>query len=104
MNPEYFPEPDKFKPARFYESDPEHDKYKPRHPYAYLPFGHGAHKCIGYKFAIQEAVLCVASFFGKYDARLDPEHHNDKEEIPVKYTKTMNPIHGVHIKASVRKQ
>ncbi|PNE01631.1 cytochrome P450 [Alcanivorax sp. MD8A] len=44
---EFWPEPETFDPERFSEARRE-DKI---HPYAWVPFGGGAHKCIGLHFA-----------------------------------------------------
>lgn len=44
---EYWPDPERFDPERFSEARRE-DKI---HPYAWVPFGGGAHKCIGLHFA-----------------------------------------------------
>jgi len=47
---EYWPEPDRFDPERFTEPRRE-DK---SHRSAYMPFGHGVHKCIGMYFGGME--------------------------------------------------
>lgn len=44
---EYWPEPERFDPERF----AEHRREDKVHPYAWVPFGGGAHKCIGLHFA-----------------------------------------------------
>jgi len=49
--PEYWPNPDVFDPERFTEPRRE-DK---SHRYAWMPFGGGAHKCIGMHFGMLEA-------------------------------------------------
>ena len=54
--PEYWSAPDRFDPDRFLEPREEHR----RHRHCYLPFGGGAHKCIGFAFAEMEAKAVFA--------------------------------------------
>jgi cytochrome P450 len=55
-NPEYFPEPERFDPERFAA---EREKSIPRN--AYMPFGAGAHICVGNHFAMLEGHLLLAT-------------------------------------------
>src|SRR5262245_24313963 len=48
--PELWPEPDKFDPLRFTEQ-----AVRARHKYAWVPFGGGAHMCLGLHFAYMQA-------------------------------------------------
>lgn len=74
MDPKYWPNPDKFDPERF---SPE--AKQSRDPYAYMPFGHGPHNCIGMRFAQMEMKLVLARILKKYslqaaqDTKIPPE-------------------------------
>ena len=54
-NPDVWNEPDRFDPERFSEERRE-DKV---HPYAWTPFGGGAHKCIGMYFGMLEVTSAL---------------------------------------------
>jgi cytochrome P450 len=63
--PEYFPQPDVFRPERML---PEAKKSRPRHHY--LPFGAGPRVCIGSHFALLEAQLLLITMAQR--ARIEP--------------------------------
>ncbi len=51
---EYWPDPDTFDPLRF-----EPEKVKTRHKYAWVPFGGGAHMCLGLHFAYMQIKILM---------------------------------------------
>ncbi|TGD41551.1 cytochrome P450 [Pseudotabrizicola sediminis] len=57
--------PDSFDPSRFSEA-------KPTERYAYLPFGDGPRVCIGANFALQEAVIILATLLARFRFALVP--------------------------------
>lgn len=52
--PEYWPEPEKFDPMRF-----EPEQVRARHKYAWVPFGGGAHMCLGLHFAYMQIKILM---------------------------------------------
>ncbi|XP_048758996.1 cytochrome P450 3A8-like [Ostrea edulis] len=74
-DPEYWPDPDKYDPERF---SPENKAN--RHPYAYLPFGHGPRNCIGQRLAAMEAKCAIVYILQHYRFVTC-----DETESPLKY-------------------
>jgi cytochrome P450 len=62
-----WPDPGAFAPERFAAG-----RRQERHPFSYLPFGGGQHKCIGASFAMTETVLAVAMIVRAFELRLAP--------------------------------
>lgn len=71
-DPQYWPEPEKFDPMRF---TPE--QVKARHKYAWVPFGGGAHMCLGLHFAYMQVKILMAQLLQRYSIEIaegyDPE-------------------------------
>jgi cytochrome P450 len=67
-NPDYFPNPSHFDPSRF---SPENERKLPHN--AYLAFGAGIHSCIGYRFALMETVLILATLSQHLTLKLVPD-------------------------------
>ncbi|WP_420645399.1 cytochrome P450 [Candidatus Leptofilum sp.] len=90
--PQYFDEPEMFKPERF---TPEFEKLLPK--FAYMPFGGGVRVCIGNAFAMMEAQLILATIAQKYRLAL-------AQTEPVKYKAqiTLTPENGIQMRVMER--
>jgi cytochrome P450 len=62
---EYWDEPERFDPLRFTP-----DKVKARHKYAWVPFGGGAHMCLGLHFAYMQVKILMAQLLPRYRVEL----------------------------------
>lgn len=80
-------DPDAFRPERFADR-----KAIPR--YAFLPFGDGPRICIGASFAIQEAVIVLATLLSRF--RFTPVAGRDPDPVMIL---TLRPKGGVWLEA-----
>uniref|UniRef100_A0A674JLB4 Cytochrome P450 3A n=1 Tax=Terrapene triunguis TaxID=2587831 RepID=A0A674JLB4_9SAUR len=62
--PEYWPEPEEFRPERFSKENKE-----TMDPYTYLPFGAGPRNCIGMRFALLSIKVAIASLLQNFTFR-----------------------------------
>jgi cytochrome P450 len=75
-NPNYFPDPEKFRPERF---NAENEALLPR--YAYMPFGGGNRVCIGNSFAMMENRIILTKLLQSFrfelseKTRIEPQPH-----------------------------
>ncbi|MCC2636418.1 MAG: cytochrome [Moraxellaceae bacterium] len=60
--PQWWSDPERFDPERFAEGRAEHK----RHPYQYVPFGGGAHMCIGLHFAEMQVKTILHHVLQRY--------------------------------------
>ncbi|KAL8175054.1 UNVERIFIED_CONTAM: Cytochrome P450 3A9 [Gekko kuhli] len=67
-DPEYWPEPEEFRPERFSKENKETID-----PYVFLPFGAGPRNCIGMRFALLSLKVAVVVLLQRYSFRTCPE-------------------------------
>lgn len=65
--PQIWPEPDRFDPMRFTD-----EAQRDRHRFAYVPFGGGAHMCLGLHFAYMQAKCFGYHFVKNLKVTLEP--------------------------------
>uniref|UniRef100_A0A914VL68 Cytochrome P450 n=1 Tax=Plectus sambesii TaxID=2011161 RepID=A0A914VL68_9BILA len=68
-NPQYFPDPDSFKPDRFLTADGKLDTDKAQ---LVVPFGVGKRRCVGENLARQELSLFVGRLLQQFEIHEDP--------------------------------
>ena len=66
----YWTDPDRFDPERF----AEHRREDKAHRFAYLPFGGGAHKCIGMHFGRLEVKIILHRLLRRFQLHLRPDY------------------------------
>lgn len=86
-NPAYWNNPDEFHPERWFDEA----EYK-KHPYQWIPFGAGAHKCLGFRFAEMQSKIFMFHFFRHYQMTTDPERKHQMELLPVPVPKDELPM------------
>ncbi|BES99906.1 cytochrome P450 [Nesidiocoris tenuis] len=92
-DPEYYPEPDQFKPERFAP-----DVVRPN--CTFLPFGDGPRICIAMRFVLMEIKLCMAQILLKYSISLDPSTKLPLEMDPKNFVDM--PLHPLYFKLTKR--
>jgi cytochrome P450 len=88
-DPGLFPEPEAFRPERFLDGDIP--------SYAYLPFGGGAHRCLGAQLATLELEAAIAGITERFD--LAPA---GPPERPKRRGPTLVPARGATVRARAR--
>ncbi|WP_407931974.1 cytochrome P450 [Erythrobacter aurantius] len=75
---EYWDDPFTFDPMRFTP-----DKVKARHKYAWVPFGGGAHMCLGLHFAYMQVKILLAQLLQRYRIEAEPGYKPDWQDWPI---------------------
>jgi len=76
--PEIWPDPDTFDPMRFTE-----EAQRGRHRFAWVPFGGGAHMCIGLHFAYMQAKCFARHFLQNLEVSLEPGYSPEWQMWPI---------------------
>ena len=94
---EFWPEPDRFDPARFDRA--KLDPAAPKRPlYAHFPFAGGRHICLGMRFALIEGQLLLAAMAQKFDFQSLPA-----PPVVPQPTLTLRQQFGVPLRIEVRR-
>jgi cytochrome P450 len=76
--PGVWPEPETFNPLRFTD-----EATRVRHKYAFVPYGGGAHMCIGLHFAYMQAKCFAYHLLTTLDVSAAPNYHPDWKLWPI---------------------
>jgi cytochrome P450 len=76
--PDIWPDPNAFDPMRFTD-----EAQRNRHRFAWVPFGGGAHMCLGLHFAYMQAKCFARHFLQNLEVSLEPGYAPDWQMWPI---------------------
>ncbi|WP_375413648.1 cytochrome P450 [uncultured Bradyrhizobium sp.] len=76
--PEHWPDPERFDPMRFTD-----EAQRARHRFAWVPFGGGAHMCLGLHFAYMQAKCFARHFLQNLSVSLEPGYVQQWQMWPI---------------------
>lgn len=87
-SPQFWREPERFDPERFSVERAEHKQ----HPFQFLPFGGGAHKCIGMHFAVMNAKLILLHTLRRFRFEVDERYKGGTTVLPLPFPNQELPL------------
>ncbi|XP_065075485.1 cytochrome P450 9e2-like [Ochlerotatus camptorhynchus] len=91
-DPKYFPNPERFDPERFNDSNRQQLNQA-----AYMPFGVGPRNCIGSRFALMSAKMILFRLLQSYRVDVCPKTDTKMELSKTKMNMTMDKGHWVYL-------
>ncbi len=76
--PEIWPEPERFDPLRFTD-----EAQRGRHRFAWVPFGGGAHMCLGLHFAYMQVKCFARHFLSNIEVSFAPGYRPNWQVWPI---------------------
>jgi len=81
--PQWWSDPERFDPERFSPQRQEHKK----HPFQWVPFGGGAHKCLGLHFAEMQTKIFLFQLLRRFRVSLQPGFTPEIRAVPLEMPK-----------------
>jgi cytochrome P450 len=78
--PELWSEPDRYDPMRF-----DVEASRARHKFAFVPFGGGAHMCLGLNFAYMQAKCFTWHLLNEFQVSIAADYRADWSMWPIPY-------------------
>ena len=85
--PDLWPEPDRFDPMRFTDA-----AERARHRYAFVPFGGGAHMCLGLNYAHMQSRAFARHLLQRFEFRLPSGYEPSWSLLPIAKPKDGLPV------------
>jgi cytochrome P450 len=85
--PQLWPDPERYDPMRF---TPE--ATRGRHKFAFVPFGGGAHMCLGLHFAYMEAKCFTWHLLNNFRIAVEPGYRANWRLLPIPYPRDGLPV------------
>ncbi|KAG2434665.1 hypothetical protein HXX76_007558 [Chlamydomonas incerta] len=98
-NADVWPRVEDFVPERFLPESPLYPEVAARVPNAHAPFGFGSRMCIGWKFAVQEAKVALATLYQRLTFELEPGQVPLQTAVGI----TLSPRNGVWVRPVARR-
>jgi cytochrome P450 len=86
-SPQYWENPESFKPERFTKANEKLHK-----PFTYLPFGAGPRGCIGGNYAMLQILMVLSVLLREYDLQLAPGQTIEARPMVI-----LRPKHGIRM-------